>query len=435
MATDANVLLQHPGVKEILLQAFAGSADLREFGARVLELMINALMSIQAEELCNAGYGERTEARVNSRNGYRERGLSTTMGDITLQIPKLRSGSYFPEDIVSRYSRSDTALAAAVAEMYVKGVSTRNVEAIAHDLGVSSLSKSQVSRLTAELDAEVAAFRERSLDGERYAYLWLDATYVKCRVGGASASCALVTAVGLEASGSKRFLGLDVVDAESYADWREFLCGLRERGLKGVRLVVSDDHAGLVRAVGEVMAGAAWQRCTVHLKRNVLDKVHTRAGAARACAALRAAFEQKDALLVRACYRKATEVVAAESASAGRLLADAEQDALAYLAFPRAHWRRLRTNNVQERANREIKRRYRVVQSFPSAEAAIRLMGALLAEEDERWAARKTLSVESTAQAWEERPEQLPGEEEVEAARAAAERIIAAALEEAAAGE
>ena len=431
MTTDANLLLQHPGVKEILLKALAGSSDLREFGAGVLELMLNALMSIQASELCNAGYGERSDERVNSRNGYRERGLSTTVGDITLQVPKLRSGSYFPEDIIARYSRVDTALAAAVAEMYVKGVSTRNVEAIARDLGVSSLSKSQVSRLAADLDAEVAAFRGRSLAGERYAYLWLDATYIKCRVDGASASCALVTAVGLEASGHKRFLGLDVVDTESYADWREFLRGLRSRGLEGVQLVVSDDHAGLVRAIGEVMAGAAWQRCTVHLKRNVFDRIHTEGGLARARAALRVTFEQGDPLVVRACYQRAAEVVAAESGAAGALLADAEQDALAYLAFPRAHWQKLRTNNVQERANREIKRRYRVVQSFPSAESAIRLMGALLAEEDEKWATRKVFSAGSTADAWERPQGQLPGEDEVGAARKAAEEIIAKALEEA----
>lgn len=428
MTTDANILLLHPEVKQLLVSAFAGSCDLREFGARTLEMMINALMSIQASEACGAGYGEQSEDRVNSRNGYRERGLSTTCGDITLQIPKLRSGTYFPEDIISRYSRADTALVAAVAEMYVKGVSTRKVEAVANELGVSELSKSQVSRLTAELDAEVEAFRSKGLSDLRCPYLWLDATYLKIRDGGHVASLALVTAIALDGDGRKRLVGLDVVDVESYADWREFVSSLRARGLSGVVLVVSDDHPGLVRAISEVMQGAAWQRCSVHLKRNVFDKVHTDEGLARARAALRATFEQDDALVVRACYQLATEVVAADSPKAARVLEDAERDALAYLSFPKAHWRKLRTNNVQERANAEIKRRTRVVQTFPSRESAIRLVGALLIEEEGVWASRRMFSIESTARAWEPRAEQLPGEDEVAAARAKAREIIDLAL-------
>lgn len=215
MATDANVLLLHPEVKRLLIDALAGSSDLRELGARTLEPMLSALMSIQASDACNAGYGERSGGRENSRNGYRGRGLSTTMGDVALSIPRLGRGPHLPEGPIGRHSRCETALVAAVAEMCVRGVSTRRVEGIARELGVASLSRSQVSRLTAGPDAEVEAFGARDLSHERCAHPWLDATYVRCRVGGSSVSRAVVAAIGLEASGNKRLLAVDVVDVES----------------------------------------------------------------------------------------------------------------------------------------------------------------------------------------------------------------------------
>lgn len=429
MATDANVLLSDPEVKGLLLSLFEGSSDLRDFGARTLELMLNAVMSAQADQACNAEYGTRDPGRSNSRNGYRERGLKTSVGDLELRIPKLRTGSYFPEDIIGRYCRVERALVACVVEMYVKGVSTRSVEDVAQALGVSSLSKSQVSRMVEDLDAEVGAFRTRDLSGERYCYLWLDATYLKCRVDGRSASCALVTAIGLDSDGHKRFLGLDCIDTESYQDWRGFLSGLRSRGLEGVALTVSDDHPGLVRAISEVMQGSAWQRCTVHLMRNVAGHVHTKAGARRVRELMKVPFAQRDPLVARACYRLAADEVAKVSANAGDVMSGAEADALAYLDFPPAHWAKLRTNNVQERANREIKRRYRVVQGFPSVESAIRLIGAVLAEEDEAWAHHRVFSPGSVAEAWE-RPERgLPGEEEAAAARKRARTLIREVLD------
>lgn len=429
MADQTNVLLFHPEVKELLVSTFEGSADLREFGARMLEIMINSMMSAQADDECGAPYGERSPERANSRNGYRERGLSTTAGDLTLRIPKLRSGSYFPDDVIGRYCRAERALVAVVTEMYVKGVSTRNVEGVAAELGVASLSKSQVSRICEGLDAEVAAFRTRSLEGERYAYLWLDATYVKCRVSGRSCSQAMVTAIGADEDGHKRFLGVDCIDTESYGDWRSFLSGLRARGLEGVALVVSDDHPGLVRAVAETMAGEAWQRCTVHLMRNVEGHVHTLAGQRLARGLMRAAFSQKDPLLARACYQRAAGEIASLSTTAGRVWREAEGDALTYLAFPQAHWPKIKTNNVQERANREIKRRYRVVQAFPSRDSAIRLIGAVLAEGDEAWAHQRIFSPGSVAKAWDEPEIALPGEGEVAAARAEADRIIRGILD------
>lgn len=221
-------------------------------------------MSAKADEACNAAYGERDPERSNSRNGYRPRRLVTQAGELSLRIPKLRSGSFFPEDVIERYCRVDRALVACVAEMYVMGVSTRKVEAVAGELGVSSMSKFQVSRLCEALDAEVAAFRSQCFDGTRFAYLYLDATYVKCRLDGRSSSQAVVTAIGVDETGHKRFVGVDCIDTESHADWKAFLGYLRARGVEsgreGVRLVVSDEHAGLVRAVEETFRGAARQR-------------------------------------------------------------------------------------------------------------------------------------------------------------------------------
>ena len=236
------VLFNDPEVKGLALAILEECVDLREFGRRMLELVANAAMSARADEECGAAYGERSPERTNSRNGYRERGLATSVGDVTLRIPKLRSGSFFPDDLIERYCRVDRALVAAVAEMYVMGVSTRKVEAVAGELGVSSMSKSQASRLCEVLDAEVAAFRRQRFDGVRFAYLWLDATYVKCRVEGRSVSQAVVTAIGLDDTGHKRFLGVDCVDTESRAGWRAFLSDLRARGVGGVRLVVPAAH-------------------------------------------------------------------------------------------------------------------------------------------------------------------------------------------------
>lgn len=420
---------ESPEVKGAALAALEECTDLQAFGRRMLELLVNSAMSAKADEACNAAYGERDPGRSNSRNGYRPRGLKTSVGDIELRIPKLRAGSFFPEDVIERYCRVDRALVAAVAEMYVMGISTRKVEEVAARLGVRSMSKSEVSRLCSSLDAEVAAFRSQRFDGVRFAYLWLDATYVRCRVDGRSASQAVVTAIGLDETGHKRFLGVECMDAESYAGWREFLSGLRGRGVDGVVLVVSDAHEGLARAVSETFCGAAWQRCVTHLMRNVASHIHRREAQRRALAALKAAFAQKSPLLVRACYQRATEEVAAMSPAAGRALLEAEDAALAYLAFPASHRSKIRTNNVQERANREIKRRTRVVQSFPSRESLIRLVGAALIEAEADWSARCVISRPSLAHAWKARGQEPPTAEELEAARETARRIIAAAVD------
>ncbi|WP_260620152.1 IS256 family transposase [Gordonibacter massiliensis (ex Traore et al. 2017)] len=350
------VLCDNPEVKGLLLETLRECTDLQEFGRRMLELVVNAAMSARADEVCNASWGERTPERENSRNGYRERGLATSVGDVTLRIPKLRSGTFFPDDLIERYCRVDRALVAAVAEMYVMGISTRKVEQVAGELGVKSMSKSQVSRLCGCLDAEVEAFRRQRFDGVRFAYLWLDATYVKCRVEGRSVSQAVVTAIGLDDTGHKRFVGVDCVDTESHADWKGFLFDLRSRGMDGVRLVVSDAHEGLARAIAETFQGASWQRCVTHLMRNVSGRIHKKEDQRKAREAMKAVFAQKSPVLVRACYQQATEEIAKLSRTAGSALMEAEEAALAYLAFPASHRTKIRTSNVQERANREIKR-------------------------------------------------------------------------------
>ncbi len=353
-----------------------GTVDLVELGRRQLEAMVNQIMDWQADEPCGEG---------NRRNGYRERGLVTPVGEITLRIPKLREGSYFPDELIRPYSRVDRAMVAVVKEVYVRGLSTRKIGRAADALGFASLSPSRVSRMTAELDEEVAALNAQRFEGASFPYLWLDATYVNCRDEGHVQSKGVVTAIACGDDGSRRFVGFDVVDTESAVSWKSFLRGLRKRGVAGVKCVVSDDHEGLVQAVAEVFQGAAWQRCIVHLERNVAGWFSKKEEKLTAIAAVKAAFAERDPLLVRAAYRRAAEVVAQIRPRAGELLEDAEADALAYLDFPYEHHVRLRTNNVQERANGEIKRRTKVVGVFPSVESMMRLVGSVLIDVNEEW--------------------------------------------------
>ena len=367
-----------------------GMVNIRELIRVMAESLVNEIMDAQAEDACADG---------NQRNGYRERSLVTSVGAINLRIPKLRRGSYFPEDLLVRYSRVDRAVIAAVSEMVTSGVSTRKVERVAATLGIDRMSASQVSRICESLDAAVADLQGRDLSEVEFPYIWVDATYVKCREGGHVSSCALVTAIGAGADGYRRLLGLDAVDTESYAGWLAFLRSLRERGAEGVLCVTSDAHEGLRRAIEEVFPGAAWQRCIVHLMRNAASCAPTRQKRAAVLAILRAVFDERDPALVRELYHLACEKITGICPRAAELLEEAEADALAYLDFPYAHHRRLRTNTVQERANRELKRRSRVVQVFPSRKSLIRMLGAVFAEMDEDWASRRWFTEESMAQA------------------------------------
>lgn len=332
-----------------------GLLDMRELARTLLETMVNEIMDAQADMACEDG--------ATARNGYRERGLTTPVGDIVLRIPKLRAGTYFPEGLIERYSRADRAVAAAVAESWANGVSTRKMERIARKMGIERLSKGQVSAMCRSLDAGVTELVSRDLGEVGFPCLFLDATYVKCRRDGRVQSTADITAIGV--------------------------------GSDGARLVVSDAHAGLVRAVAECLPGAGWQRRVVHLERDVCSLLASRRHRAMAGKALQAVFREADPATVRSAYRAAIDAVGAMSARTGALLEEAEADALAYLDFPAEHRRRIRTNNVQERMNREIKRRSRVVQVFPSAESMLRLVGAVCAEQDEDWSSRRYISPES----------------------------------------
>ena len=395
-----------------------GMVDLNEMMRRELESMVNQIMGWQADELCGEG---------NRRNGYRERKLATVLGEITMRIPKLREGTYFPDELIRPYSRVDRAMVAIVREVYVRGLSTRKIEKAADALGFAGLSPSRVSRMTSDLDEEVAALNARRFEGSAFPYLWLDATYLRCRDEGHVRSRGVVTAIACGDDGSRRFVGFDVVDTESAASWKAFLRGLRKRGVTGVRCVVSDDHEGLVQAIAEVFQGAAWQRCIVHLERNVAGWFPKKEDKAVATAAMKAVFAERDPRLVRAAYRQAAERIAQLKARAGELLEDAEADALAYLDFPCEHHVRLRTNNVQERANEEIKRRTKVVGVFPSAESMMRLVGSVLIDVNEEWLGASFIDAASLKDVRRsERDEEPIPEDVVELARIR----VAAAIEE-----
>lgn len=369
-----------------------GMVNMTELIRVMAESLVNEIMDAQADEACEAG---------NQRNGYRERKLATSVGTINLRIPKLRAGSYFPEDLIERYSRADRAVVAAVSEMVTNGVSTRKVKRVAQSMGIDRMSASQVSRMCSSLDESVTDLRERDLSDVSYPYVWLDATYIKCRDAGRVQSTALVTAIGAGSGGYRRLLGLDAIDTESYDGWRSFLLSLRARGVDGVICVTSDAHEGLKRAIQEVFPGAAWQRCVVHLMRNAAGNAPTRQKRGAVLGILKAVFAERDPELVRELYQLAIEQIEGFCPKAAEVLEEAEADALAYLDFPYEHHVRLRTNNVQERANRELKRRSRVVQVFPSRKSLIRMMGAVFSEMDEDWAGRRWFNDDSIGRAVE----------------------------------
>ena len=345
---------------------------------KLLEETVNAAMHEQAVEL-GAENGV-------SLNGFRERRLTTVIGDITLKIPKLREGTYFPEDIIERWSRTDTALASTICEMWVNGISNRKVDAIASEMGIERISRSRVSRLCRALDAEVEGLRACDLSGRAWPYLWLDATYVRCREAGAARASAVVVAIAADEKARRQVVGLACMDTESYVAWRDFLVDLRKRGMSGVQLVTSDDHMGLVRAIREVMIGASWQRCIAHLERNVSERTRRKETGSAAVAALKTAFAEAEPALVAAGYRRACELLREKDTAGADLLEEAREDALAYLAFPSTHRNWIRTNNVCERMNAELKRRTRAIQVFPSNESMMRLIGAICCEQNDEWA-------------------------------------------------
>jgi transposase-like protein len=368
-----------------------GDGDfLRELGQWTLQ----RLMELEADAKCGASRHERSVERVNQRNGYRERTFQTRIGALDLRIPKLRSGSYYPSFLAPRKG-SERALVAVVQEAYVKGVSTRKVDDLVQALGMTGISKSEVSRLCAELDERVDAFLSRTLTGS-WPFLWLDATYLKAREGGRVVSKAVVVAVGVNAEGRRETLGLAVGPTETQAFWTAFLRGLMQRGLGGVKLVISDAHEGLKKAAAKIL-GASWQRGRVHFMRNALAHVPRRQHPMVA-AVIRTAFVQEDQAQARAQWRETADKLRGQFTKLSALMDAAEDDVLAFMTFPKEHWAQLASTNPLERLNKEIKRRANVVVIFPNDAAIIRLVGALLAEQTDEWqVTRRYMSLETLA--------------------------------------
>jgi putative transposase len=358
-----------------------------------------ALMGAEADALCGAPYGERSPARVNIRNGYRERGWDTRVGTIELAIPKLRQGSYFPDWLLQARRRAEQAFVSVIADAYLAGVSTRRVEKLVQQLGVERMSKSQVSRLAKSLDAIVEDFRTRPLDGAPYPYLVLDALEVKCREGGRTVNACVVHAVAVNADGFRESLGLDVVTSEDGTAWLAFLRSLVARGLADVKLVTSDAHPGLVDAIAATLPGASWQRCRTHFMRNLLTRV-PKSAQSFVATMVRSIFAQPDAETVHEQHRRIADQLETRFPEAAALLEAAATDLLAFTGFPKEHWRQLWSNNSLERLNKEIRRRTDVVGIFPDRPSIVRLVGAVLAEQHDEWAvARRYMSAESIAKA------------------------------------
>ena len=380
-----------------LLDAVRAGGDIDVIRAGV-EFVLQALIDAEATEHIGAARYERAETRTTQRNGTRGRLLTTKAGDVELKIPKLRKGSFFPS-ILERRRRIDQALYAVVMEAYVHGVSTRKVDDLVAALGANAgVSKSEVSRICAGLDAELAAFRARRLDHVEFPYVFADATYLKGRVGGQVVSRAVVVATGVAMTGEREVLGCAVGDTEDETFWSEFFRSLRERGLHGVRLVISDAHLGLKAAIAKCFIGAAWQRCRVHFMRNVLAKV-PRANAEMVAAAIRTIFAQPDRAAVNAQFDRIVATLETQFPDVTRMLLDARDDLLAFTVFPIEHWRKIWSTNPLERLHREIKRRTDVVGVFPNDAAIDRLVTAVIVEQHDEWAVtdRRYLSETSMA--------------------------------------
>lgn len=390
-----NKMELHDVLRKVLVQ------DEPDVLRELLKVFLEALMGAEADSACGASYGERTDERVNSRNGYRPRDLDSRVGTIELAVPKLRSGSYFPDWLLENRRRAERALTAVIAECYVKGVSTRRVDGIVKALGIDGISSSQVSRMAKSLDAEVEAFRSRPLDGDSYPYVWLDALSIRVREAGRVSKVTVMVATAVNSEGRREILGVDTSTEETGAAWTAFLRELVARGLSGVRLVVSDHHKGLMAAIDAVLPGAAWQRCRTHFMRNLLTKV-PKVAQPFVADMVRTVFAQPSGPEVAAQLSRVVAQLEEKPAlaDAAMMLEEAGPDITAFASFPAAHWRQIWSNNPQERLNREIRRRSDVVGIFPNRTSVIRLVGAVLSEQHDEWqVSRRYMSVESIAAA------------------------------------
>jgi transposase-like protein len=351
---------------------------------QMITTFVQALMGAEADAVCGAEYGMRSEERTNTRNGYRHRDWDTRAGTIDLAIPKLRSGSYFPDWLLERRRRAEAALISVVATSYLLGVSTRRMEKLVETLGITRLSKSQVSIMAKDLDAQVEAFRTRPLDAGPYTFLAADALVLKVREGGRIVNVHALLAVGVNAEGYKEILGLQVTSAEDGAGWLAFFRDLVARGLTGVALVTSDAHRGLVEAIGATLPGASWQRCRTHYAANLMSVTPKQAWT-WVKGGLHSVYDQPDAEAVHAQFDRLLDAIGEKLPAVAEHLDSARTDILAFTAFPKAIWRQIWSNNPQERLNREIRRRTDVVGIFPDRQALIRLVGAVLAEQHDEW--------------------------------------------------
>ncbi|NYF97438.1 IS256 family transposase [Janibacter cremeus] len=352
----------------------------------LLQTMINALLSADADAVVGAEYGRPTPGRSAQRNGYRHRDLDTRVGTVDVAIPKLRTGSYFPEWLLERRKRAESAMITVVADCYLAGVSTRRMDKLVKTLGINSLSKSQVSRMAADLDQIVEDFRHRPLDeAGPFTFVAADALTMKVREGGRVVATSVLLATGVNADGHREVLGLRVATSETGSAWNEFFADLTARGLTGVRLVTSDAHQGLKEAIAANLTGAAWQRCRTHYSANLMD-VTPKSMWPAVKAMLHSVYDQPDAPSVQAQFDRLIEYVDEKLPQVAEHLAGAREDILAFTAFPKDVWTQIWSNNPQERLNREIRRRTDSVGIFPNRNAIVRLVGAVLAEQTDEWA-------------------------------------------------
>ena len=376
----------------IALSELAEKGADADFIRQTLQQALQRLMEMDVEALCQAAYGERSDERINSRNGYRDRGYETRAGKVDLKIPKLRTGSYFPGFLEPRRT-AEKALTAVIQEAYIQGISTRSVDDLVKAMGMTGVSKSQVSRLCEEIDERVQTFLNRPIEGD-WPYLWIDATYVKSRQAGRVVSVAVIIAVAVNTDGVREILGVATGPSEAEPFWTDFLRGLTRRGLRGVKLVISDAHEGLKAAASKVLK-TSWQRCRVHFIRNAL--AHAGKGQRQAVLAMiNTIFVQETAEAASVQWRSVADQLRPKFPKLAAMMDDAEHEVLTFMTFPKAHRTQIHSTNPLERLNAEVKRRTNVIGIFPNDGAIIRLVGAMMLEQNDEWAvSRRYMTLET----------------------------------------